>query len=170
MFSGTYNRDNTRDVTKGVSLVKSVTSNNIYVTKSYEWRARPTNHFSSGRTFALEIHAWTDFAKFFSLSKCPILTSLLPQKRARFSNVVYARYRLVSGGQRLNHQHCIGLILVPNGKLLGHWVEGDSAVPGNNFWAIFFTVLGTVLLDFDADACQSPARAYLLDICVPGNC
>jgi len=57
---------------------------------------------------------------------------------------------------------------VPNGKLLGRWVEGDLA-PGNNFWAIFFTVLGTVLLDFDADACQSPARAYLLDICVPGN-
>jgi len=57
---------------------------------------------------------------------------------------------------------------VPNGKLLGHWVEGDLG-PGNNFWAIFFTVLGTVLLDFDADACQSPARAYLLDICVPGN-
>uniref|UniRef100_A0A0A1WQY2 Membrane-associated transporter protein n=1 Tax=Zeugodacus cucurbitae TaxID=28588 RepID=A0A0A1WQY2_ZEUCU len=34
-------------------------------------------------------------------------------------------------------------------------------------WGIFFTVLGTVLLDFDADACQSPARAYLLDICLP---
>lgn len=62
----------------------------------------------------------------------------------------------------------IGLILVPNGKLLGHSVEGDLT-PGNNFWAVFFTVLGTVLLDFDADACQSPARAYLLDICVPGN-
>ncbi|KAE9527697.1 hypothetical protein AGLY_012770 [Aphis glycines] len=60
----------------------------------------------------------------------------------------------------------LGLILVPNGKLLGRWVEGDPT-SGNNFWAIFFTVLGTVLLDFDADACQSPARAYLLDICVP---
>ncbi|XP_075232164.1 loss of visual transmission isoform X2 [Lycorma delicatula] len=34
-------------------------------------------------------------------------------------------------------------------------------------WGIFFTVLGTVLLDFDADACQSPARAYLLDVTVP---
>jgi len=69
--------------------------------------------------------------------------------------------------QRLN-QYNVGLILVPNGKLLGYWVEGDSG-HGNNFWAVFFTVLGTVLLDFDADACQSPARAYLLDICVPGN-
>ncbi|EDW63160.2 membrane-associated transporter protein [Drosophila virilis] len=34
-------------------------------------------------------------------------------------------------------------------------------------WGIFFTVLGTVLLDFDADACQSPSRAYLLDVCIP---
>lgn len=36
-------------------------------------------------------------------------------------------------------------------------------------WGIFFTVLGTILLDFDADACQSPARAYLLDVTIPGN-
>lgn len=36
-------------------------------------------------------------------------------------------------------------------------------------WGIFFTILGTVLLDFDADACQSPARAYLLDVTVPGT-
>ncbi|EFX86786.1 hypothetical protein DAPPUDRAFT_207948 [Daphnia pulex] len=34
-------------------------------------------------------------------------------------------------------------------------------------WGIFLTVLGTVLLDFDADACQSPSRAYLLDVCIP---
>jgi len=27
--------------------------------------------------------------------------------------------------------------------------------------------LGTVLLDFDADACQSPSRAYLLDVTQP---
>jgi solute carrier family 45 protein 1/2/4 len=37
-------------------------------------------------------------------------------------------------------------------------------------WGIFLTVLGTVLLDFDADACQSPSRAYLLDVCIPGCC
>ncbi|XP_044727133.1 proton-associated sugar transporter A [Chrysoperla carnea] len=34
-------------------------------------------------------------------------------------------------------------------------------------WGVFFTILGTVLLDFDADACQSPSRAYLLDVCIP---
>lgn len=36
-------------------------------------------------------------------------------------------------------------------------------------WGIFFTILGTILLDFDADACQSPSRAYLLDVTVPGT-
>jgi len=36
-------------------------------------------------------------------------------------------------------------------------------------WGVFFTVLGTVLLDFDADSCQSPSRAYLLDVTLPGN-
>lgn len=39
----------------------------------------------------------------------------------------------------------------------------------NHPWGIFFTVLGTVLLDFDADSCQSPSRAYLLDVTVPGT-
>ena len=34
-------------------------------------------------------------------------------------------------------------------------------------WGIFFTILGTVLLDFDADSCQSPSRAYLLDVTLP---
>ncbi|EDW81615.2 uncharacterized protein Dwil_GK10931 [Drosophila willistoni] len=45
--------------------------------------------------------------------------------------------------------------------------EIASATKTSHPWGILFTVLGTVLLDFDADACQSPARAYLLDVCVP---
>lgn len=36
-------------------------------------------------------------------------------------------------------------------------------------WGIFFTIIGTVLLDFDADACQSPSRAFLLDVTVPSD-
>jgi hypothetical protein len=35
-------------------------------------------------------------------------------------------------------------------------------------WGLIFTVIGTVLLDFDADACQSPSRAYMLDVTIPG--
>jgi len=82
-----------------------------------------------------------------------------------------------------------GLLLVPNGEALGNWFgdgsteSEDSFTEINNWknithinktstksshsWGILFTILGTVLLDFDADACQSPARAYLLDVCLP---
>ena len=34
-------------------------------------------------------------------------------------------------------------------------------------WSILFTVLGVVMLDFSCDACQSPCRAYLLDVSAP---
>lgn len=88
-----------------------------------------------------------------------------------------------------------GLILVPNGEHIGY-VLGDTpsytneTIPlghrttaklaekeasesveraSSHSWGILFTILGTVLLDFDADACQSPARAYLLDVTIPGK-
>ncbi|XP_073972296.1 loss of visual transmission isoform X2 [Rhodnius prolixus] len=76
----------------------------------------------------------------------------------------------------------LGLLLVPNGKDLGKQL-GDiyrdrsfNASSNNETltdptadhpWGVVFTILGTVLLDFDADACQSPSRAYLLDVTVP---
>ncbi|XP_018326527.1 proton-associated sugar transporter A isoform X2 [Agrilus planipennis] len=88
----------------------------------------------------------------------------------------------------------LGLILVPNGENMGYAfgdkefssnftlsssakvavLVGGSSQNSTNIiiqnpyhpWGVFFTVLGTVLLDFDADACQSPARAYLLDVIV----
>ena len=52
--------------------------------------------------------------------------------------------------------------------------DGESSgVPADLYtyhpWGIFFTIIGTVLLDFDADACQSPSRAYLLDVTLPGE-
>ncbi|XP_058832812.1 proton-associated sugar transporter A-like [Topomyia yanbarensis] len=37
----------------------------------------------------------------------------------------------------------------------------------NYKWAIFFTILGVLLLDFSADTSHMPARAYLLDVCLP---
>lgn len=45
----------------------------------------------------------------------------------------------------------------------------DEKKVNSHPWGVFFTILGTVLLDFDADACQSPARAYLLDVTVHGK-
>lgn len=44
-----------------------------------------------------------------------------------------------------------------------------SAADTSHPWGVFFTIIGTVLLDFDADACQSPSRAYLLDVTVPSD-
>ncbi|XP_058128178.1 proton-associated sugar transporter A [Anopheles ziemanni] len=82
----------------------------------------------------------------------------------------------------------LGLLLVPNGEDVGYAMgdfnpyavnatlndtgggasEADApAKRPRHPWGIFFTILGTVLLDFDADACQSPARAFLLDVTVP---
>lgn len=88
----------------------------------------------------------------------------------------------------------LGLLLVPNGVEIGYWFGDPRPVSDLNLtvggsvnattmdtsidtttpkrghpWGIFFTVLGTVLLDFDADACQSPSRAYLLDVTLPEN-
>jgi len=86
------------------------------------------------------------------------------------------------------------MLLVPNGEDIGRALgdyypslerppngtdtssnrteDGNSTLaPDANYphpWSVFFTVLGTILLDFDADACQSPSRAYLLDVTVPG--
>ena len=36
-------------------------------------------------------------------------------------------------------------------------------------WGIFLTIIGVVMLDFSCDACQSPCRAYMLDVCVPAD-
>ncbi|KAF5302438.1 hypothetical protein FQR65_LT08527 [Abscondita terminalis] len=93
----------------------------------------------------------------------------------------------------------IGLLLVPNGEYFGYLagdvrasqnhtiqtvlshrttalaqeqnrtIVEEETERGYHPWGIFFTILGTVLLDFDADACQSPARAYLLDVTVPDD-
>lgn len=66
-------------------------------------------------------------------------------------------------------------ITTAQGKMLPHrstaFEKTDSVEERVNVpphpWGVFFTILGTVLLDFDADACQSPARAYLLDVTIP---
>lgn len=89
----------------------------------------------------------------------------------------------------------IGLLLVPNGEDIGYalgdfnpYATNETIVNSANVlahrstasqtevqnvsntshpWGVFFTIIGTVLLDFDADACQSPSRAYLLDVTLP---
>ncbi|XP_060648345.1 proton-associated sugar transporter A isoform X1 [Drosophila nasuta] len=58
------------------------------------------------------------------------------------------------------------LNIIPH-KVTASKSENEGIQKTSHPWGIFFTVLGTVLLDFDADACQSPSRAYLLDVCIP---
>ncbi|XP_036330333.1 proton-associated sugar transporter A [Rhagoletis pomonella] len=90
-----------------------------------------------------------------------------------------------------------GLILVPYGKDLGILLgdigynmttvsnltvqneglvaaliseDADNAsgpLPSNFKYAAILTILGMVLLDLNADTCQTPARTYMLDMCVP---
>lgn len=89
-----------------------------------------------------------------------------------------------------------GLLLVPNGEDIGYALgdfnpyesnvtlkkapqvahrttasesESINVAKTSHPWGIFITIIGTVLLDFDADACQSPSRAYLLDVTVPAD-
>ena len=60
------------------------------------------------------------------------------------------------------------------GILVGLFLTGYSHIYGRLFWhssndgintlTIFLTVVGVVLLDFNCDACQSPSRAFLIDI------
>jgi solute carrier family 45 protein 1/2/4 len=55
----------------------------------------------------------------------------------------------------------IGLIFVSYGESFGKLFNFKS-----QSFIIFITIIGVFLLDFDCDACQSPARAYLLDVCL----
>lgn len=55
----------------------------------------------------------------------------------------------------------IGLLLTGYGHVIGNLIW---KVSGPNSFVILFTIIGVVLLDFDCDACQSPARAYLIDV------
>ena len=56
-----------------------------------------------------------------------------------------------------------------SGRVVEPKIDDPNVHHSSHPWGIFFTVLGTVLLDFDADACQSPSRAYLLDVTVSGT-
>lgn len=71
----------------------------------------------------------------------------------------------------------LGLLLVPNGEYFGYKFgdtpdlvmpanfttieplvpEGNisESTPGDHSWGIFFTIIGTILLDFDADVSGS---------------
>ena len=54
-----------------------------------------------------------------------------------------------------------------NSNLTNVQYQTNEPLSGSSFyWALFFSVLGTLMLDFSADNCQTPSRAYLLDVCL----
>jgi solute carrier family 45, member 1/2/4 len=86
---------------------------------------------------------------------CPILGSLSDSCRSRLGRrrpfiIVYSIGIL------------FGLLLTGYGHILGTAFNPTS--DRTNWLTIFLTIVGVVLLDFDCDACQSPARAYLIDV------
>ena len=58
-----------------------------------------------------------------------------------------------------------GLFLVGYGTFLGQYLPFCLS-HDPNICVIILVVIGVVLLDFNCDACQSPARAYLIDVSV----
>lgn len=50
---------------------------------------------------------------------------------------------------------------------VGEQYENTNSRVNTRTYGIIITVIGTVFLDFCADGCQSPCRAYLLDITIP---
>jgi solute carrier family 45 protein 1/2/4 len=57
-----------------------------------------------------------------------------------------------------------GLIFVGYGTEIGNLIAPTAS--SYSAMVIVVTVTGVFLLDFDCDACQSPSRAYLIDICL----
>ncbi|KAJ8985618.1 hypothetical protein NQ317_015111 [Molorchus minor] len=80
---------------------------------------------------------------------------------------ILAPHRTTSVSQKYDNE----FLRNTDSKSLENTTIGPQNVVYNNShpWGVFFTILGTVLLDFDADACQSPARAYLLDVTTPDD-
>ena len=56
-----------------------------------------------------------------------------------------------------------GLVLLGYGATIGECLWTTPADKLNPY-IIVLTICGVVLLDFNCDACQSPARAYLIDV------
>ncbi|XP_037916322.1 proton-associated sugar transporter A-like isoform X3 [Hermetia illucens] len=117
----------------------------------------------------------------------PILGSLSDRCR---SNLGRRRPLLIA----LSTGIMMGLVLVPYGKIVGGLLgdrgmssespdagttnttltnlkQTELAEPSisNHVYGFVFTILGTILLDFNADTCQTPSRAYLLDVCIPSD-
>lgn len=73
----------------------------------------------------------------------------------------YTSSSLTTNSNYSVNEGSVAALLSPEGA------EQQGPSPANFKYAAILTILGMVLLDFDADTCQTPARTYLLDMCVP---
>lgn len=62
----------------------------------------------------------------------------------------------------------IGMVLVPYGHDFGRML-GDIPTEGKVKFSVIITIIGIILIDFNADCIQTPARAYALDITIPSQ-
>lgn len=114
---------------------------------------------------------------FLGFIMSPLIGSLSDRCRSRFGRR-RPLIAILAGGI------IAGLLLIPHcldiGNLLGDpeydpsesdtfYESEDEEDPVNGFkykWALVVTIIGTILLDFSADICQSPSRAFLLDVSI----
>lgn len=62
----------------------------------------------------------------------------------------------------------LGLILLPNGQAFGQLL-GDVPEDGKIKYSLFLTIVGVILLDFNAESGKIPARAYALDVSISSD-
>ncbi|KAL5285366.1 hypothetical protein ACFFRR_007219 [Megaselia abdita] len=90
-----------------------------------------------------------------------------------FLGSVSDRCRLSYGRRRpviilLSILLAIGMVLVPYGHDFGK-ILGDIPEQGKVQFSVIITIIGIILIDFNADCIQTPARAYALDITIPSQ-
>lgn len=103
----------------------------------------------------------------FGFITCPILGFLSDNCKSKLGRrrpfIILYSCGIITGLIFVSHGENIGLML---DKLFHLDIIKPTKQRVLHPFVIFITVLGVFLLDFDCDACQSPSRAYLIDICI----
>jgi len=86
-----------------------------------------------------------------------------------FGNEIGALFGDYGDAMNITHSNDVNSMseIVMNHNPASEAQSQDDLVFESYKYAVLFTVLGTILLDFNADNCLTPARAYLLDVTLP---
>ncbi|BFZ06432.1 hypothetical protein BsWGS_09471 [Bradybaena similaris] len=123
----------------------------------------------------------------------PVMGSLSDRCQSRFGRrrpfIVFMSIGIILGLALVPNGEALGLVLGDNPNKTSSLTDGVASSAQNNrtetffnsttttsfslptghMKGIIFTILGVAMLDFNCDACQSPCRAYLLDVTVPDD-